>query len=493
MAGDGRVRIRQVNLHDFRGVRGALSVSFENRNGHPVSVLISGDNGTGKSSIADAIEWACQGSNRRGTPGSRPPGLINMNVGSRQARAEVELSDGRRVSRTITHEEDKYVARVEGSSGDFARAPMILKRYDILRLLETKPAERGVLFLHLRLTSSSQSANEAPQVTELESEESPLLAIKEQIRTAASRLAELIGFELPDATSQSIDRLLQEGVYRGISKDARRRLKVSVPEAQLQLVREIETLRSELADAQRAKRESKKVAPSKAVVQVQRLAELLEGIDEWLTASFLQITRAPHIRELHVRFAQTGAVSIDFSIDLVNGRTVDPTALFSEGYQDLLSLLFFLATLRAAAQLGQAKVLILDDVLQSVDASIRVSVMDLVVREFKDWQLFLTVHDRLWRAQVVEILRRYGHQFVEVDLAAWDFSSGSRFATAPGDPTASLRAVLPTQDVGAVNALAGRLLEQIADRMSWVLRISIQRSRGISTHWLISGPASPSI
>ncbi len=50
-------------------------------------------------------------------------------------------------------------------------------------------------------------------------------------------------------------------------------------------------------------------------------------------------------------------------------------AIRGDEQQDLVALLYFLAVLRAAGERGQARVLILDDVLQSVDAGIRVALM----------------------------------------------------------------------------------------------------------------------
>jgi hypothetical protein len=55
--------------------------------------------------------------------------------------------------------------------------------------------------------------------------------------------------------------------------------------------------------------------------------------------------------------------------------------IFSEGYQDLLTMLFFLVTARVTAAHGRVQVLILDDVLQSVDAHIRVALMQFILRD----------------------------------------------------------------------------------------------------------------
>lgn len=472
------IRIEQVSLRDFRGVRGNLDVSLLDKNGRAVSALLVGDNGSGKSTIVDAIEWACQGSRRPGMAGSRPVGLINLASAAHEAHARVVLNNGQVVERTIRHvEDDRYQTELEGSTDDFSRAPMILKRHDILHLMETKPVERGALFLHLNLADAEEPTLDLTMTETFVADDSPTLTLKRRIREKAVQLAKLVHYQLPDTDLSSIDELVEQGVYRGV-RHGRGNMSVRLPNEQDQLVRDIGQLRLELKSAQRAERRARRRTPGKAEAQVALLGSILSDVDNWMTASFRDVTGSDHVRRIAVRFAESGRTSIDFAVELANGRATDPQSLFSEGYNDLVSLLFFLAALRASARLGQAKVLILDDVFQSVDAPIRVSVMDLIAREFSEWQLVVTVHDRLWRTQVAEILRRHGHSFVEVDLAPWEFSTGAGVGAAAADPAAGLRAVLPSSDAGAISALSGRLLEQIADRLSYGLRVSVQRRRG---------------
>jgi predicted ATP-binding protein involved in virulence len=54
--------LRQLTVERFRGAPGRIAVDFcRPKGGEGVSAIILGDNGTGKSTIVDAIELALQG------------------------------------------------------------------------------------------------------------------------------------------------------------------------------------------------------------------------------------------------------------------------------------------------------------------------------------------------------------------------------------------------------------------------------------------------
>lgn len=55
------MRIKQLDVSSFRGIPNKLSISFPINNNRPISLIILGDNGVGKSSIVDAIEFCLQG------------------------------------------------------------------------------------------------------------------------------------------------------------------------------------------------------------------------------------------------------------------------------------------------------------------------------------------------------------------------------------------------------------------------------------------------
>lgn len=77
---------------------------------------------------------------------------------------------------------------------------------------------------------------------------------------------------------------------------------------------------------------------------------------------------------------------------------VAPQSFLNEGRQTALALALYLAgrMICAPPGRGQLKLLVMDDLLISLDASHRRPVLDLILSEFKDWQIVLLTHDRYW-------------------------------------------------------------------------------------------------
>jgi hypothetical protein len=172
------------------------------------------------------------------------------------------------------------------------------------------------------------------------------------------------------------------------------------------------------------------------------------------------------------------ATSIQLQVELADGKLVEPQSVLSEGYQDLLTLLFFLEVSHAAARRGQARMLILDDVLQSVDAGVRVGLLSYLLGRFSDWQLFITVHDRLWREQLISLMRQRNHRVVEREVVGWSSDSAPLLRVATFDPRAPLQRALAEGNPASICAEAGRLLEHLLNVMTWTLPTSVTRRQG---------------
>ncbi|MFB6838850.1 AAA family ATPase [Streptomyces sp. NPDC056361] len=463
-------------MESFRGIPGELNVSFLHSNGKPSSAIIFGDNGSGKSSIVDAVEWACQQAvgRSKALQGSSVPSLVNLASHGRSCSVEVTLSNGRKVSRRATFTEQGVELIADPVPEAFRRVPMSLKRADILRFIDTPAVKRGSIFVDHTLGDASS----APLPSLSEDQRSVIEErheTKQKMREAAAELATLIGVDPPPRDANDIAAMIANDVYKRLPTNER--FKVTLPRATEEKLAQVLKHKKRVQELnQLAKRLS--LPTTDATERLLAMQSLLTGVGEWLTDAFLEVTGASHVKRVLPEFGNLSAVSLDIRVAL-EGRTstTSPQKVFSEGFQDLIALLYFLAVAKAAGEQGQARVLILDDVFQSVDASIRVALMELTVREFKDWQLIVTVHDRLWRNQLRDIFQRAGHPSVDVEIKKWDYIWGPSVISGGVDPASSLESLMNGSDPFAVCGVAGRLLEQICDRLSWTVPISVKRKR----------------
>jgi hypothetical protein len=207
------------------------------------------------------------------------------------------------------------------------------------------------------------------------------------------------------------------------------------------------------------------------------LFSLLADVTESLTESFKKISpTAESVQSVTLDLAPE-SVEITLMATLVNGVVVRAESYFSEANLDLLALLLFLSLMKFASEHGQPKIMVLDDVLQSVDSSIRVKVARYLLEEFGDWQFLVTFHDRLWKEQFAAVFSAK-HQFVEREIHDWGFSSGPRIVEARRDATDALRECLKGDDPRVICGNAGYLLETLADWMSKSLQTSVTRRHG---------------
>ncbi|MEU8241796.1 AAA family ATPase [Actinoplanes missouriensis] len=476
-----KLKINGVILTNFRGISSNMRASFC-RGSRPVSALIYGDNGVGKSSLVDGIEFALQGRVGRSQDfnSTFAPVLNNLAV-NETATAIVEMSDGTQIQRQLVLGSNGRASAVgDVISAGFRWAPVTLKRSDILRFLESDPLSRGTVFFdYFPGDAERMGTRPEEQIVNLEDRLFSLKVRRQALSIDLSRRLEvpLEKVSTPDA----LERTLSEDLFDGLGIDE------AVAEGKWEVIDSglrslIISLRKAMSDYRRTKnridRASNILNPKEYERESQQLRATAKEVGTELTTSFLKVTKADYIRSINVLAGETGPVSLDIVIELHNGRRIFPQQVFSEGYRDLLALLFFLAVAHSSTRRGQAKILVLDDVIQSVDAGIRLGLMAYVLERFADWQLIMTVHDGMWYQQLSSLMRRRGHPFVEHRLARWTFDGGPEISSNRPGLLAAVDAALAAEVPALAAAAAGRLLEQVSAEESWRLRISIQRTRG---------------
>jgi hypothetical protein len=198
-----------------------------------------------------------------------------------------------------------------------------------------------------------------------------------------------------------------------------------------------------------------------------------------VTEAFKRISPAgAYVDQLVVTIGKPIPVALTIDVKLASGSTTAPEMLLSEASLDLLAFLYYIMLAKESALLGQAKLLVIDDVLQSIDATIRVLAAEYVLEEFKDWQLVFTVHDRLWAEQLRQMMQSRGHRFVEYDVLRWHPTTGPVLSTGSGELDVPLRKALSGGSPQGVCLHAAVLLERLCSELSYALPISITRRRG---------------
>lgn len=476
---ESSLRLLSIELNGFRGSPKQAKVSFE-EGGVAKSTILFGENGVGKSTIVDAIEFALQGRVGRSSNFESPVGSsVKSFADDAVPEVVAVLSDGSKVVRRITSSAVGHlVAEPESVSTGFRLAPITLNRNDILRFLDTDAMERGSMLLDYFPSEAGRLATRPQDEIHRLTAEQAELRIRRT--SAANRLGELLEcspFELADRNR--FLKTIRDTVMGGRSWKTfeEQRGWSDVDPDLAHAVKELAGIYNQLTVSKRRIEAAGDVLnPVAHAKQTRILRPILADIGSVLSQAFKQIMRGYPVDRIDVVFAESGPLSLDVVVRLANGRNCFPQQLFSEAYKDLIALLFFTSVVQKASERGQAKLLILDDVLQSVDATVRHAFMAYALETFYDWQLIVTAHDRLWRDQLRELFRAHNHAVLTPEIRDWDFDTGPIFDPPGVDRVKKdVELIMDVGEPRSVAAAAGQLLELACDRLTLSMRLEVPR------------------
>lgn len=112
-------------------------------------------------------------------------------------------------------------------------------------------------------------------------------------------------------------------------------------------------------------------------------------------------------------------------IDFFDKTTsVDPNFYLSEGHLDSLGLSIFLASVLKFNPKGS--LVVLDDVLTSIDSSHKHRVASMLTSKFLDYQLIITTHDEAWARDVLRFAESYSarNKWKSIHVSKWDIDFG---------------------------------------------------------------------
>lgn len=194
-----------------------------------------------------------------------------------------------------------------------------------------------------------------------------------------------------------------------------------------------------------------------------------DGIAGRVEALFASIIPSDLPRRTKLSSTRAG---LDLEIDFHGRGGFPPTALHSEGQQDMLGICMFLALAERTAG-GKPSLLVLDDVLMSVDAQHRRAVAEVLRKEYPSCQFIITTHDAVWAKQ----LRGLGVTPRSMQFGDWSLEGASQ----AGDPGAAFQRARSELAAGAVPTAAHtlrRALEVVLPDMCEALGGRVRYSPG---------------
>jgi energy-coupling factor transporter ATP-binding protein EcfA2 len=151
--------------------------------------------------------------------------------------------------------------------------------------------------------------------------------------------------------------------------------------------------------------------------------------------------------------------SCEFLVDFYGRNQHPPHALHSEGHQDSMGLCLYLAI---AEKLGgdQIHLVVLDDVMMSIDRNHRRGVLEIIRSAFPNQQFLITTHDKTWSYQLKYGLSLDKRTFVQ--FSGWSIDLGPRIETHE-NIWAQVNEIIDEDEVSKAAPLLRRWLEEFLD------------------------------
>lgn len=202
---------------------------------------------------------------------------------------------------------------------------------------------------------------------------------------------------------------------------------------------------------------------------------VLQELYDSIKARFIELYKALHTPDessFDADILPKGGAGIDFVVDFYGRGTHPPHALHSEGHQDSMGLCLFLALLERLSD-NRMNLVLLDDVVMSVDADHRRRVGKILRSMFPDVQFIVTTHDRTWANQLrAEKVVTSGNT---VRFYDWNLETGPRVLY-EGDLWEQIEGSLEKADLSAASHRLRRRAEEYFQSVCDALRTRVRFS-----------------
>ncbi len=477
-------KIKQIEIEAFRGISVKRAITFI-LNKNPCSTLIVGDNGSGKSSIIDAIEFATQAKvhNTSSINSNRKVEVFNL-FDLRKPYTKLILDDDKEYIRTIDTDSDGKKHFDQAALAQYRIAPFILRRQNILQFWNTPQIQRQIVFLNYNLDSSSNEKEQLGEsfldrIKELEEERQ---VKKKERRESINTICSIkrIRSETVPLSKKDFYEWAKKNILLGMSldsvKSARRKgIRITIPSS---LEEAVEKIIQSTKDIEKIDVELNKYKPKKTTTNKDIIKAIFHELSTEITKTFLSLsTLADEISEIIIHVAEESDVSLSFEIVLANGKHIIPEQILSEANLDLLAFVVFIEMTKKAVALGQAPVLVLDDVFQSIDSGIRVKIVNYLICNLSSWQLIITVHDRLWKEQLIELFHINSTDLCVYEIVNWNSVNGVDIQSDSMSLDETLNDNINDGSINEIISNSSLLLEKICSQISYRLPISVTRRK----------------
>jgi len=231
----------------------------------------------------------------------------------------------------------------------------------------------------------------------------------------------------------------------------------------------------------------KKVCDHAEASRKKVVAEVVARVAALADGYFRKIHPDESIGSPSLEIAKVGSASLNLSSQFYS-KIGDPRGLYSEGHIDSLGLCLFLAIRRMHHdQCPELSILVLDDVLHSVDGDHRKRTAELIFSEFPDHQLIITTHDPIWYRYLYQKAHKSGRPFTLRRIAGWSLAEGPKWGDHLADyewlasPLGLL--ALPKDRASKAGRLLEELLQNCCDRTKAAVPFRIKGDYTIDPLW----------
>jgi len=253
-----------------------------------------------------------------------------------------------------------------------------------------------------KVSSAKELKNEMP-IQEITDQREEINSIANLISQKSSQLLDEIGLTEEEKKVLEVVRLIEQA--RNKAKD-------------------ISKVRSELKASQQYYGLAEKVYTVFSEIKKEKIQEIYNTIQGDMRNIFSKFHPDDPHKNIELTVALGRRASTEMKIESFGRKGEDPRALTSEGHLDSLGLCIFLAFVKKF-NVG-CSLIILDDVVTTIDARHRENISKLLLEEFGDQQLIITTNDEFWYEQLCASQRAYGmeNNFKNLRIIAWTEEMG---------------------------------------------------------------------